>query len=292
MSNWCSGGRRRLDLVQGLGIIGVGAMGGAIARRISASRNLPGSMSCGTIVLADKRQEHVATLAQELGLGWLEVQAIPGAVDTIIIAVKPQDMEQVLADLSPGLSPDHLLISLAAGVSLANLAFWTSPQQSIVRVMPNTPCLIGQGAVVCSPNAHVSPAQLRTAQDLFAVTGKVWVLPEQQLDAVTAVSGSGPAYIYVFLEALIDGGVTAGLSYQVAAELAVQTILGATQMVAETGKHPAVLKNMVTSPAGTTAAALRELEAGKLRSVVIEAVLAAAARSQALQKSKPEGGNP
>ena len=277
-----------LGLVEcdGLGLVGVGAMGGALARRIVAS----GIMALDRIVVSDKRQEYVADLAVELGINSLDVQAIPSTADTIVIAVKPQDMEQVLRELSPNLTPNHLVVSLAAGISLATIAHWTHPTQPIVRVMPNTPCLIGQGAVVCSPNCHVNSRQLQLAQELFGLTGKVWVLPEEQMDAVTGVSGSGPAYVYLFLEALIEGGVAAGLSYGVATELALQTVLGAAQMALETGQHPALLRNMVTSPAGTTVAALRELEAGKFRSVVIEAVLAASAGSKSLGDKEPEGG--
>ncbi|NMB45881.1 MAG: pyrroline-5-carboxylate reductase [Firmicutes bacterium] len=268
--------------MKGLGIIGVGAMGGALARRLAESRVVPSD----AIILADKRKEHVEHLAGELGLRWAEVPVVAANTDTIIVAVKPQQVPEVIQGLSDDLTPEHLLISIAAGVSLADLAGWTGENQSLIRVMPNTPCLIGRGAVVMSPNSCVKQAQLDLALKLFAVTGKVWVLPEEQMDAVTGVSGSGPAYVYLFLEAMIDGGVTAGLSHAMATELAVQTMIGAVELVAETGKHPAMLRNMVTSPAGTTAAGLRRLENSRVRGAIIEAVLAASTRSQELQRQK------
>jgi pyrroline-5-carboxylate reductase len=266
--------------VKGLGIIGVGAMGSALARRIAAS----GTMSGHALLLTDKRQSHVENLAQELKLKSAELPELALAADTIIIAVKPQQVQEVLWELRPYLTPKHLLVSIAAGVSLADLADRIGEKQPAIRVMPNTPCLIGQGAVVMSPNTYVSQAQLEFALRIFAVTGKVWVLPEGQMDAVTGVSGSGPAYVYLFLEALVDGGIAAGLGHEVATELAIQTAMGAVQMAAETGIHPAILKDMVTSPAGTTAAALRELEKGCVRGSIIEAVLAASARSKELQR--------
>lgn len=266
--------------MKGLGIIGVGAMGSALARRIAVSGIIPGN----AIMLSDKRQGHAEDLARELGLTSGESPDVAQLADTIIVAVKPQQVQVVVSELKHYLTPEHVVVSIAAGISLTDLAGWIGQEQPVIRVMPNTPCLIGQGAVVISPNTHVSQAQLDFARSIFAVTGKAWVLPEGQMDAVTGVSGSGPAYVYVFAEALIDGGVTAGLSHEIATELAIQTVIGAAQMVAETGKHPAVLKDMVTSPGGTTAAALRELEKGSVRAAIIEAVLAASARSKELQR--------
>ena len=265
--------------MKGLGVIGVGAMGSALARRIVESSVIPGDK----IILADRREEHVRDLAQELSLQWAKIPVLAEATDTIILAVKPQQMQDVLAELGDYLTSAHLVISIAAGITLTDLTKWMGEDKAIIRVMPNTPCLIGKGAVVMSPNAHVTETQLDLAQRLFAVTGGVWVLPEEQMDAVTGVSGSGPAYVYLFIEALIDGGITAGLSHDVAKELAIQTVIGAAQMVRETDEHPAVLKKLVTSPAGTTAAGLRELERGSVRASIIEAVLAATARSRELR---------
>ncbi|NLY31112.1 MAG: pyrroline-5-carboxylate reductase [Firmicutes bacterium] len=268
--------------MKGLGIIGVGAMGGAVARRLAVS----GIISPQAVILADKRKEHLDRLAEELGTRRASVPELAAESHTIIIAVKPNQVAEVLSELKRELTPNHLLISLAAGVSLAALAEGTDKAQPLIRAMPNTPCLIGQGAVVLSPNAHVSQGQLDTAVEIFAETGKVWVLPEAQLDAVTGLSGSGPAYVLLFLEALIDGGVASGLSHEDARGLAIQTVLGAVQMAAETGQHPAILKNMVTSPAGTTAAGLTRLEKSGIRGAVIEAVLAAAARSKEIQREQ------
>lgn len=265
--------------MKGLGIIGLGAMGSALARRMAMSE----VVQKRAVFLADVRREHVASLADQLGSSVVETEAIGQVADTIILAVKPGQVGQVLSALRPSLTPEHLLISIAAGISLGDLAAATSLSQPIIRAMPNTPCLIGKGAIVLSSNNNVSAAQLELAQRLLEATGRVWLLPEEQMDAVTAVSGSGPAYVYLFLEALIDGGVAAGLSYSTATELAIQTAIGAIQMMMETEDHPAVLRNMVTSPAGTTAAALREFEKGNFRSTLIEAVLAAWDRSKELQ---------
>lgn len=257
-------------------------MGGALARRLAAS----GTISPQSITLADKRQEHLQRVAEELGARRASVSELAAAADMIIIAVKPHQVAEVLSELKGCLTPEHLVISLAAGVSLAALAASTYADQPLIRAMPNTPCLIGEGAVVLSPNAYVSRERLAEAVEIFQQTGKVWVLPESQMDAVTGLSGSGPAYVYLFLEALIDGGVAAGLSHEDARGLAVQSILGAVQMAAKTGQHPAVLKNLVTSPAGTTAAGLTKLESSGIRGAVMEAVLAAAARSKAIQRKE------
>ncbi|NLK08285.1 MAG: pyrroline-5-carboxylate reductase [Firmicutes bacterium] len=268
-----------------LGIIGVGAMGGALVESIAAS----GKVTADKIAIFDQRRSHAEGLAKRLGVRMLDIKSLAACADAIIVAVKPQDMAQVLVDLEPYLTAEHLIISLAAGISLDKFADWVGPKQPVVRAMPNTPCLVGEGAIALSPNRYVCPKQLEFTRFLFEATGKVWVLPEQMMGAVTGVSGSGPAYVFLFLEAFIEGGVAAGLNYEVATGLALQTLLGACKLMMETGDHPAILKNKVTSPAGTTAVALRELEAGKLRSIVVEAVLKASAWPVELGSDEPEG---
>lgn len=264
--------------MKGLGVIGVGAMGSAIVRRIVES----GVLAAGDVAVTDREPALAVRLSEELGVRAATAGELVQTVDAVLLAVKPHQVEELLQKLRAYLSTGQLLISIAAGITLGQLSRWTSNRQPVIRVMPNTPCLIGQGMSVMSVNECVNEEQLNWTRRLLAVTGRVLVLPESSMDAVTGLSGSGPAYTYLFLEALIDGGVTAGLSRKEATELAAQTVLGAAQMVLETETHPAVLKGMVTSPAGTTAAGLRVLEARAVRSAVIEAVLAATSRSREL----------
>lgn len=200
--------------------------------------------------------------------------------DVAILAVKPKDVLATLAEIAPHLSPGTLVISVAAGIRLATIEAHLPPGQPVVRAMPNTPSLVGEGAIGYSGGASATAAHLQVAGRLFAAVGRAFVLDESALDAVTGLSGSGPAYAFLMIEALADGGVASGLSRSVALELAAQTLLGAAKLVLQSGKHPAALKDAVMSPAGTTAAGLVELERAGLRGALIQAVSAAARRSQ------------
>lgn len=199
--------------------------------------------------------------------------------DILVLAVKPQMMSTVLGELRKGVSAQHLIISIAAGVSIARLGEGLTATQRIVRVMPNTPCLVGASATgfACAP--QVTPEDLGVVEALFSEVGKAFALPERLLDAVTGLSGSGPAYVYVLIEALSDGGVKMGLPRDVATALAAQTVLGAAKMVLETKQHPGQLKDAVASPGGTTIAGLHALEKGGFRAALIDAVEAATRRS-------------
>jgi pyrroline-5-carboxylate reductase len=200
-------------------------------------------------------------------------------VDAIILAVKPQHIPDVAGELS--VNQRQLLVSIAAGVTISRLSEWFQTER-IVRVMPNTPCLVGKGASAYCLAEAVLPNDADLVERLLAAVGTVVRLPESLMDAVTGLSGSGPAFVYQFIEALSDGGVRAGLPRVVATQLATQTVLGAAAMVLETGEHPALLKDRVASPNGTTIAGLYALEKGGFRSTVMAAVDAATRRSAEL----------
>ena len=205
--------------------------------------------------------------------------------DVVILAVKPQSLHALTDEIHPLLKPKHLIISVVTGASLAQLAESLGKEQRIVRVMPNTPALIGAGAAafVAGPNATAQDSQL--VQRLLDAVGRGYPVAENLLDAVTGLSGSGPAFVYLVIEAMSDGGVRMGLPRAIATTLAAQTVLGAARMVLETGLHPGVLKDQVSSPGGTTIAGLHALERGGLRGVLMDAVEAASMRASELGKS-------
>ncbi|MBF0161061.1 MAG: pyrroline-5-carboxylate reductase [Magnetococcales bacterium] len=207
---------------------------------------------------------------------------VPGA-QALVIAVKPGKVVGVLGELGPLLAPETLVLSIAAGVSLAQLQQNLRADQPLVRVMPNTPALIGAGIAALLPCAHLSPAHRLLARQIMASTGDVVEVEEESwMDGITALSGSGPAYLFLMAEALSDGGVACGLPRALADRLAVKTLIGAARLIDESGQHPAVLKNQVTSPGGTTIAGLVQLESAGVRGALIAAVQAAWHRSQAL----------
>jgi pyrroline-5-carboxylate reductase len=213
----------------------------------------------------------------------VENSAIVHASDVLVLAVKPQSMSALLAEIRPILrSP--LIVSVAAGISIRQLQDGLGTDCRLVRVMPNTPCLVGASASAYTPSAEATPADIALVDRLMNAVGKAFRVSESLLDAVTGLSGSGPAYVYVIIEALADGGVRAGLPRDVAQTLAAQTVLGSAKMVLETGTHPAVLKDMVASPGGTTIVGLHALERGGLRAALIDAVEAAARRATELGK--------
>jgi len=203
-------------------------------------------------------------------------------VDILFIAVKPQYVETVLAEVQPYLSPSTVIVSIAAGVPLATLGRAAGRDARLVRVMPNTPCLVGETAAAMCLGGAADEGDAEAVRALFSAVGVVHRVEERLLSAVTGLSGSGPAYGFLAVEALADGGVRAGLPRDIATQLAAQTLLGAARMVLETGKHPGALKDMVTSPAGTTIAGVAALERAGLRSAFIEAVAAASARAEEL----------
>jgi pyrroline-5-carboxylate reductase len=202
--------------------------------------------------------------------------------DLILVCVKPQDVRATLAEAASEAN-DRLVISIAAGIALEQLESWSENRHRVVRVMPNTPALVGQGASAFALGLRATEADSDTVTALFGGIGVATRVKEEQLDAVTGLSGSGPAYIYTIIEALSDGGVREGLPRALSLQLAAQTVAGAAAMVLQTGEHPAALRDQVTSPGGTTIAGLAKLEEKGLRSALIEAVRAATQRSKELR---------
>ena len=204
--------------------------------------------------------------------------------DIIILAVKPQILDDVIDGLRVGVNgwEDRLIISVAAGYPIKRVSAHLSEHARVIRAMPNTPSIVLEGATALAAGPEVSEEQIRLAQEIFAAVGKVVVVEERLIDTVTGLSGSGPAYVYLIIEAMADGGVRMGLPRQVAQLLAAQTVLGAAKLVVETGDHPGILKDRVTSPGGTTIAGLHMLEQGGLRATLMDAVEAATRRSQEL----------
>ena len=210
---------------------------------------------------------------------------VVAAADVLILAVKPQSMAGLLGEIKPLLTSRHLVVSIAAGITLKQLGDALGNDRRMVRVMPNTPCLVGASASGYSPGGAATEDDGRLVDRLLNVVGKAFRLPEHLLDAVTGLSGSGPAFVYVMIEALSDGGVRVGLPRDVATALAAQTVLGSAKMALETGLHTGQLKDMVASPAGTTIAGLHALERGGVRAALMDAVEAATRRATELGKA-------
>ena len=205
--------------------------------------------------------------------------------DVLILAVKPQMMTALLDEIRPAITPAHLIVSIAAGVTLKQLENGLGPRRRLIRVMPNTPCLVGASASGFAPGEGATAVDVALVDRLLNAVGKAFKVSEHLLDAVTGLSGSGPAFVYLIIEALSDGGVRVGLPRDVATALAAQTVLGSAKMVLETATHPAALKDMVASPGGTTIAGLHALERAGVRGALMDAVEAATKRATELGKN-------
>lgn len=268
-----------------LACIGVGAMGEALIAGFLRA----GLLSAADVFVADADEGRARLVADKHGVTAGANADVSAQADIVIIAVKPQFVPPVLQQIAAKLHSDALVISIAAGVPLSVLEQHLPAGTAAVRAMPNTPALVGHGATALAAGLHVNREQLDAASRLFAAVGTASVVAETMLDAVTGLSGSGPAYVYLFIEALADGGVQAGLPRDVALQLAAQTVLGAAHMVQQTGMHPGALKDMVTSPAGTTIAGVATLEDHGLRAACLRAVEAAANRSRQLGQAREQG---
>jgi pyrroline-5-carboxylate reductase len=266
-----------------LGIIGCGQMGEALLRGVLSAK----LVSPDQVVVSDPVAERLAALARQYGIETTaDNRQVAGCSELLVLAVKPQTAGELLAQLRGAIGPQTLVVSVITGVPLVRMEAELGETIRVVRTVPNTPVLVGRGATAIAGGAHASAADLATAVEFFQAVGTAIVVPECQLDAVTGLSGSGPAYACVIIEALADGGVKAGLPRDVALRLAAQTLLGAAALVLETGEHPGQLKDRVASPGGTTIAGLRELEAGGVRVALINAVEAATRRAVQLGKGK------
>jgi pyrroline-5-carboxylate reductase len=262
-----------------VGFIGAGKMATALARGFVRA----GLVESDGISASDVSPAALAAFVREAGGQALESnQAVAESAQVLFIAVKPAQVAAVLQEISPHLTPRHLVVSIAAGVPLARLQAALPEGARVVRVMPNTAAIVGAAASAYALGTHATAADAELVQNLLAALGFACQVPEPLMDAVTGLSGSGPAYIYLVIEALSDGGVAAGLPRDIATRLAAQTVAGAARMVMETGLHPGVLKDQVTSPGGTTIEGLHELEKAGVRAGFINAVRAAAEKSRQL----------
>ena len=267
-----------------LGFIGTGNMGGALAR--AAQRKIPG----GCIRLANRTPEKAEALAEELGCGVSSAAGAAEWAEFIFLGVKPQMMAELLAQLRPVLAARQdrfLLVTMAAGLSINKIQQLAGGDYPVIRIMPNTPASIGEGMILYACGEGVSDEEERLFLDAMAGAGRFSALPERLIDAGSAVSGCGPAFADLFLEALADGGVACGLPRAQAMELAAQMLAGSAKLVLESGRHPGVLKDAVCSPGGSTIQGVRALEQAGFRGAVMEAVIAAYEKTQELAVQKP-----
>jgi pyrroline-5-carboxylate reductase len=262
-----------------IGFLGAGKMATALAKGFLKAKLVKSNQMLAADPFDAARRHFTAETGAKTVAVNLEVAKTAGV---LILATKPDQAATALAEISPAYTKNHLLISIAAGVTIAKLEASLPAGARVIRVMPNTPALVGTGAAGFALGKKAMAADGELAKKLLSAVGVSVPVKENLLDAVTGLSGSGPAYVYQFIEALSDGGVAAGLPRDVATKLAAQTVLGGAKMVLETGQHPGVLKDQVASPGGTTIEGLHELEKGKLRATVMNAVRAAAEKSKRL----------
>lgn len=268
-----------LNSTHTFGFVGGGQMAEALIRGILAA----GLAIPENIIAAEPTAARCEYLTRQYGVNCTQdPAALCQASEILVLAIKPQLAATVLPHYRPFVGTQHLILSIMAGVPLRTLADSFTAPIRLIRVMPNTPSLVLAGATAFSPNQQATDRDREIAAALFSAVGTCVEVPEHLLDAVTGLSGSGPGYVFTFIEAMIDGGVLAGLPRPIAEQLAIQTVLGSAQLALETGDHPAVLKGKVTSPGGTTIAGLHVLEEGAFRGTVMSAVEAATERSREL----------
>ena len=267
-----------MHIAKTIGFLGAGNMAEALIRGL-----LRGHAEPKNIAASGPRDDRMAELASRYAIHTTtDNGSLVERSEIVVLSVKPQIMRKILDEVGERIRPDALVISIAAGIPIAAIEARLRPGTRVVRTMPNTPALVDAGATAIAGGAHATAADLADAKRIFDAVGVTVALDEYQLDAVTGLSGSGPAYIFLILEALTDAGVKVGLSRRTATLLAAQTVLGSAKLLLETNEHPGRLKDMVTSPGGTAITGLHTLEQGGLRTTLMDAVEAATKRSHEL----------
>ncbi|MDY6825835.1 MAG: pyrroline-5-carboxylate reductase [Bacillota bacterium] len=264
-----------------IGILGCGAMGSALAKGMVKR----GGIDPSSLYLFDLNKERQKQLADELkAVSSDGYNALVSECRFIFIAVKPQDTEALLYSIKPSIKADQIIISIAAGITIKYIEGCLSSGAKVIRLMPNTPCLIGEGTIVISIGDDITEEEFNIVENLLKPLGLTIRIPEKLMDSVTGLSGTGPAYVFLFIETMIDAGVSVGIRRDVASKMVIQNVIGSAMMLRENGKHPAELRNIVTSPAGTTAAAMHVLEETGFRSSLLKAVIEATKRSGELRR--------
>lgn len=264
-----------------VGFIGCGNMAGAIIGGMVKT----GAVKAADVIASDVFEESLKKAQAAYGINITSSNTeVAGQSDLIFLAVKPYQIAGVIKEIAPKISAKKIVVSIAAGIDLKSMEGWFAKKAKLVRLMPNTPAMVNAGMTALSPNALITDEELVMVRSFLGGIGRCEVVPESLMDAVVAVSGSGPAYVYMFIEALADAGVLEGMPRALAYTFAAQTVLGGAKMVLETGMHPGALKDMVCSPGGTTIEAVAALEERGFRSAVIEAARVCAARNRELGK--------
>jgi pyrroline-5-carboxylate reductase len=260
-----------------IAVLGAGQMGEALISGLLRAGCPP-----STVVAAVRRAERAEALREAYGIEVVGAAAAARRADTLLITVKPQDMASLLDEIGPEVTADKLVISVAAGITTAFIGRKLKIDVPVVRVMSNTPVLVDEAMSVISAGAHAGEEHLKRAEELLRPVGKVLRIPESQQDAATALSGSGPAYVYFLVEAMVDAGILLGMPRSNALEMVKQAVYGAATMLRESGEHPVILREAVTSPGGTTISAIRELEKHGVRAAFLAAIEAARDRGREL----------
>jgi pyrroline-5-carboxylate reductase len=258
-----------------IAVVGAGKIG-----EVLLSGLLRADWPAERLLATARRADRAAELAERYGIEVVDNETAVERADVLVVAVKPQDAEALLVDLGPRVPVEKLVVSLCAGLPTSFFAKWLPTGTPVIRVMTNTPALVDQAMTAISAGEHATPEHLALAEEMFRPLGRTIRVPESQQDAVTALSGSGPAYFYYLVEAMTDAGILLGLPRQVAHDLIVQTAIGSAVMLRDSGEHPVKLREAVTSPAGTTINAIRELENHRVRAALLTALEAARDRAR------------
>ena len=260
-----------------IAILGAGKMGEALISGLLRAGRSPSG-----VLAVVRRPDRAAALRESYGIVVVSAAEAAKTADTLVITVKPQDMTGLLTEIAPHVPADRLIISVAAGITTARIEDQLGAPLPVVRVMSNTPVLVDEAMSVISAGPHAGEEHLRRAEELLRPVGKVLRIPESQQDAATALSGSGPAYVYFLVEAMVDAGILLGMPRGTALEMVTQAVFGAATMLRDTGEHPVILREAVTSPGGTTISAIRELERHGVRAAFLAAIEAARDRGAEL----------